>query len=115
MFRLFNTAPKKKAIYVAPLKALAKERLRDWKVRLKAIGKTAVELTGDYTADIRSLMAADVLVTTPEKWDGISRNWQHRSYVQDVGLVIIDEIHLLGQDRGPVLEVIVSRMRFIAS
>lgn len=28
-----------------------------------------------------------------------------------VGLVIIDEIHLLGADRGPILEVIVSRMR----
>lgn len=31
-----------------------------------------------------------------------------------MGLVIMDEIHLLGLDRGPVLEVIVSRMRFIA-
>lgn len=27
----------------------------------------------------------------------------------------MDEIHLLGQERGAVLEVIVSRMRFIAS
>jgi activating signal cointegrator complex subunit 3 len=34
--------------------------------------------------------------------------------VSDVALVIIDEIHLLGQDRGPVIEVIVSRMRYIA-
>lgn len=29
--------------------------------------------------------------------------------------MILDEIHLLGEDRGPVLEVIVSRMRYIAS
>ena len=29
--------------------------------------------------------------------------------------VIIDEIHLLGADRGPTLEVIASRMRFIAA
>ena len=28
-----------------------------------------------------------------------------------VALLIIDEIHLLGADRGPILEVIVSRMR----
>jgi replicative superfamily II helicase len=42
-----------------------------------------------------------VVTTTPEKWDGISRNWQQRDYVQKVGLVIIDEIHLLGEDRGP--------------
>jgi replicative superfamily II helicase len=34
---------------------------------------------------------------------------------QQVGLIIIDEIHLLGEDRGPILEVIVSRMRFVAS
>jgi replicative superfamily II helicase len=31
--------------------------------------------------------------------------------VPQVGLLIIDEIHLLGADRGPILEVIVSRMR----
>ncbi len=30
-------------------------------------------------------------------------------------VLIIDEIHLLGNDRGPVLEVIVSRTNFIAS
>ncbi len=29
--------------------------------------------------------------------------------------MIIDEIHLLGADRGPVLEVIVSRMRYVAA
>ncbi len=30
-------------------------------------------------------------------------------------LLVIDEIHLLGDERGPVLEVIVSRTNFIAS
>ena len=29
--------------------------------------------------------------------------------------MIIDEIHLLGGDRGPILEIIVSRMNYIAS
>jgi len=45
--------------------------------------------------------------------DGISRSWQTRHYVKDVALIVIDEIHLLGEDRGPVLEVIVSRTNFI--
>lgn len=35
--------------------------------------------------------------------------------MRDVGLVVIDEVHLLGEERGPVLEVIVSRMRFIST
>ena len=76
--------------------------------------KSVLELTGDNTPDLLALKNADILITTPEKWDGISRNWQHRSYVSDVALVVIDEIHLLGSDRGPVIEVIVSRMRYIA-
>lgn len=60
--------------------------------------------------DIRAIRNSRVIVTTPEKWDGISRSWQTRKYVQDVSLIVIDEIHLLGEDRGPVLEVIVSRL-----
>ncbi|KAJ6360310.1 hypothetical protein OIU76_016416 [Salix suchowensis] len=74
-----------------------------------------VEMTGDYTPDLMALLSADIIISTPEKWDGISRNWHSRSYVTKVGLVILDEIHLLGADRGPILEVIVSRMRYISS
>ena len=36
------------------------------------------------------------------------------TWFQAVSLIIIDEIHLLGEDRGPVLEVIVSRTNFIS-
>ncbi|KAG7251164.1 hypothetical protein CRUP_001978 [Coryphaenoides rupestris] len=80
MFRVFNQYPGSKVVYIAPLKALVRERIEDWK-----------------------------------KWDGVSRSWQNRSYVQNVAILIIDEIHLLGEDRGPVLEVIVSRTNFISS
>ncbi|KAK3734227.1 hypothetical protein QZH41_012947, partial [Actinostola sp. cb2023] len=76
---------------------------------------TVIELTGDVTPDSRAISQADVIVTTPEKWDGISRSWQTRNYVKAVKLLVIDEIHLLGGDRGPVLEVIVSRSNFISS
>lgn len=103
-------------VYIAPMKALVRERIKDWKVRLESrLNRRVVELTGDVTPDARAIGAADVIVTTPEKWDGISRSWQTRNYVRSVALIIIDEIHLLGEDRGPVLEVIVSRTNFIAS
>ncbi|XP_033213736.1 activating signal cointegrator 1 complex subunit 3 [Belonocnema kinseyi] len=116
MFRVFKQFPDQKVVYIAPLKALVRERIKDWKVRLEQqLGKTVVELTGDVSPDIRQISNASVIVTTPEKWDGISRSWQTRNYVRKVGLIIIDEIHLLGEDRGPVLEVIVSRTNFIAS
>ncbi|KAF2598132.1 hypothetical protein F2Q68_00012454 [Brassica cretica] len=116
MLRLFSTQPDMKVVYIAPLKAIVRERMKDWKKHLVApLGKEMVEMTGDYTPDLVALLSADIIISTPEKWDGISRNWHTRSYVKKVGLVILDEIHLLGADRGPILEVIVSRMRYISS
>ncbi|XP_048349860.1 activating signal cointegrator 1 complex subunit 3 [Sphaerodactylus townsendi] len=116
IFRVFNNYPMSKAVYIAPLKALVRERIEDWKIRIEEkLGKKVVELTGDVTPDMRSIAQADLIVTTPEKWDGVSRSWQNRSYVQKVSILIIDEIHLLGDERGPVLEVIVSRTNFISS
>jgi len=62
------------------MKALTKERVNDWTQRLgKVLNKKVLELSGDFTPDIDALKHADVLVTTPEKWDGISRHWHHRS------------------------------------
>ena len=72
-------------------------------------------MTGDTAPDMKAVASADIIVTTPEKWDGISRSWQTRTYVKDVSLLVIDEIHLLGDERGPVLEVIVSRTNFISA
>ncbi|XP_037079390.1 activating signal cointegrator 1 complex subunit 3-like [Pollicipes pollicipes] len=116
MLRVFGKTPRQKVVYIAPMKALVRERMADWRGRLQgSLGLRLVELTGDVTPDARAIQQADVIVTTPEKWDGISRSWQTRDYVRDVALIIIDEIHMLGEDRGPVLEVIVSRTNFISS
>jgi antiviral helicase SLH1 len=116
MWWAFREKPGSKVVYIAPMKALVRERVQDWTRRLtQQMGLKLVELTGDNTPDTRTIRNADIIVTTPEKWDGISRSWQTRSYVQQVSLVIIDEIHLLGGERGPILEIIVSRMNYIAS
>jgi antiviral helicase SLH1 len=116
MWWAFREKPGSKVVYIAPMKALVRERVQDWGKRLAGpMGLRLVELTGDNTPDTRTIRDADIIITTPEKWDGISRSWQTRGYVRQVSLVIIDEIHLLGGDRGPILEIIVSRMNYIAS
>ncbi|EFY99022.1 SEC63/Brl and DEAD/DEAH box helicase domain protein [Metarhizium robertsii] len=116
MWWAFRERPKSKVVYIAPMKALVRERVKDWGKRLaQPLGLKIVELTGDNTPDTRTIKDADIIITTPEKWDGISRSWQTRGYVRQVSLVIIDEIHLLAGDRGPILEIIVSRMNYISS
>lgn len=116
MWWAFRERSGSKVVYIAPMKALVRERVKDWGSRLtRQLGLKLVELTGDNTPDTRTIRDADIIITTPEKWDGISRSWQTRGYVRQVSLVIIDEIHLLGGDRGPILEIIVSRMNYIAA
>lgn len=50
-----------------------------------------------------------MLVLTPEKWDVVTRKSVDSPLVKTVRLLIIDEIHLLHDDRGPVIETIVAR------
>ncbi|CUM62782.1 uncharacterized protein PRCAT00000340001 [Priceomyces carsonii] len=116
MWHAFKEFPGSKVVYIAPMKALVRERVEDWKKRICNNTKfKLVELTGDSTPDAKDVKQADIVITTPEKFDGISRNWQTRKFVQEVSLVIMDEIHLLASDRGPILEMIVSRMNYISS
>ncbi|KAK9450289.1 Sec63 Brl domain-containing protein [Limtongia smithiae] len=115
MFWAYKTYPKSKVVYVAPMKALVRERVDDWRTRLEPAGIRVVELTGDSAPDARSIRQSDVIITTPEKFDGITRNWKTRKFVQEVSLIIMDEIHLLASERGPILEMIVSRMNYVST
>lgn len=47
-------------------------------------------------------------ITTPEKWDAVTRK-EEKSFVEDFRLILIDEVHILGEKRGSTLEVIVNR------
>ncbi|XP_030527383.2 DExH-box ATP-dependent RNA helicase DExH12-like [Rhodamnia argentea] len=106
-----------RVVYIAPMEALAKERFRDWNSKFgrDGLGMKVVELTGETATDLKLLEKGQIIISTPEKWDALSRRWKQRKHVQQVSLFIIDELHLIGGQGGPVLEVVVSRMRYIAS
>ncbi|KAI0200103.1 Sec63 Brl domain-containing protein [Astrocystis sublimbata] len=98
-----------KIVYIAPLKALVQEQVGNFGARLKPYGITVSELTGDRQLTKQQVTETQIIVTTPEKWDVITRKATDLTYTNLVRLIIIDEIHLLHDDRGPVLESIVSR------
>lgn len=64
-----------------------------------------VELTGDSAADLKLLEKGNIICATPENWDMLSRRWKVRKNVQNTALFIIDEMHLIGGAKGPVMEV----------
>lgn len=98
-----------KIVYIAPLKALVQEQVGNFGNRLAPYGIKVSELTGDRQLTKQQIAETQIIVTTPEKWDVITRKATDLSYTNLVRLICIDEIHLLHDDRGPVLESIVSR------
>lgn len=98
-----------KIVYIAPLKALVQEQVGNFGKRLEPFGIRVAELTGDRQLTKQQISETQIIVTTPEKWDVITRKATDLSYTNLVRLIIIDEIHLLHDDRGPVLESIVAR------
>jgi pre-mRNA-splicing helicase BRR2 len=84
--------------------------VKNFSNRLKDFGVTVRELSGDSSLSRQQIAETQLIVTTPEKFDIILRQGEGRAFTQLVKLVIIDEIHLLHDERGPVLESIVARI-----
>lgn len=103
-----------KVLYLVPLRALASEKYEDFQAYSKLTkrdgGKIRVGIsTGDLDSRTSWLGDYDIVVTTNEKCDSLLR---HRSpWMEAVSLVIVDEVHLIGNDRGPTLEVAIARLR----
>ena len=98
-----------KIIYVAPMRSLVQEMVGSFGKRLAPFNLKVGELTGDHQLSREEIAQTQVIVCTPEKWDIITRKSGDRTYTQLVKLMIFDEIHLLHDDRGPVLEALVAR------
>ena len=99
-----------KVIYIAPMKALIKEIVGYFSQRLESYGVTVQELSGDVNLSNYEISNTNIIVTTPEKYDIITRKAGQRTFIEKVKLIIIDEIHLLHDIRGSVLESIISRI-----
>ncbi len=112
-----NPCRNQRIIYISPLKALCQQILVDWKAKFGAMGLKVVEVTGDTGNDtmsgVRRLASANLILTTPEKWDSLTRmGSEHTFLIGSVKLVLIDEVHMLGEeDRGSTLEMIITRMK----
>lgn len=108
-----------KAVYIAPMKSLAAEVAAKFAAALTPLGVSVSELTADIPLSKKDLEGIHVLVTVPEKLDLLTRSAAQSAsaasadggegFLSLVKLIVIDEIHLLNEDRGPVLEALVAR------
>lgn len=102
---------KKKAVYIVPLKALASEKYRDFLTKYKHLCKIAVS-TGDLDSEEKDLKYYDLIICTAEKFDSFFRH--SAQWLNDIGTIIVDEVHLLNDpERGPTVEIIITMSKML--
>ena len=101
----------RKAAWLVPQRSLTDEldrELEQWRRE----GLRVERLSGEYQVDIQRVRDADLWVATTEKFEAMCRASSLREALTEVGCLIVDEIHLLGDpERGPVLEALLARVR----
>lgn len=100
-----------KALYIAPLKALASEKYNDFKKKYEALGIKVGIATGDLDSPSKYLDRYQILIATAEKVDSILRNkagW----LINSLSVIVLDEIHFIDDEsRGPTLEILTARIK----
>ncbi|MDD3042728.1 MAG: ATP-dependent DNA helicase [Methanosarcinaceae archaeon] len=100
-----------KALYIVPLRALASEKFRHFQAFSELGVKVGIS-TGDYDRRDEGLGSNDIIVATSEKTDSLLRN--ETAWMQEISVVVADEVHLIDSpDRGPTLEVTLTKLRRI--
>jgi len=100
----------KKVLYTSPLVALAFEKYEEFSKFFNEY-KVAISVS-DFDSSDPWLQNYDLIVATNEKVESLIRHGAE--WIRDVGLLILDEIHLLTDiSRGPTLEILITKMRKI--
>ena len=109
---LRTMAAGKRVVYITPLRALSAQVERDLDETFAPLGFSASVLygaAGVESGDAETLREDKVVVATPEKLDFALRN--DPSILDDVGLVVLDEGHMLGPSEREVrYEALVQRL-----
>lgn len=112
-------------VYVAPLKALAEQKLHEFNAIAAALashGGRRIKIsisTGDYRVsedmpDSPPDEAAEVLICTPERLDVVLRDPRNHPWAASVDTYVLDEFHILGQPtRGARYEALVTRLLMV--
>ena len=114
ILRSIKTDPQSKIVYIGPMDAICRQKYKYFNELFEPFHKKVALLTGQTTMDLKLLEKSDLIVSSPENWDVLSRRWKQRKAVQNVTVLIVDELHLMSYGNS-VLEVITSRMRYMAT
>jgi helicase len=99
---------RKKAVYIAPMRALVSEKYEEFKNAYPYL-KIAMSI-GDLDSLDAWLSGYDIIMVSTEKFDSLIRHGI--GWLADVGCIVLDEVHMLGDpERGTLLEVLITKLK----
>jgi len=102
----------KRVLIVTPLRALSAQTERTFRQTFSPLGFSVSSLygaSGLSAGDEDALRSMDVIIATPEKLDFALRN--DASLIDDIGLVVLDEGHLIGPTEREIrYEILVQKL-----
>ncbi len=105
---------KGRCLYIAPLKALASEKYRDFTKKYASLGIKVGIAIGDLDSPSTYLKNYDLIIATAEKVDSLLRS-RSEWLVSNLAVVVFDEIHVMGDpSRGATLEILATRIKLMS-
>ncbi len=102
----------KRVLIVTPLRALSAQTERTFRQTFSPLGFSVSSLygaSGLSAGDEDALRSMDIIIATPEKLDFALRN--DASLIDDIGLVVLDEGHLIGPTEREIrYEILVQKL-----
>ena len=82
------------SVFLPVKDALAENCYADWHSKFSGLGLKVVILTGETGTGLKLLAKGNVIISTPEKGNVLSRRWKKRKNVQNIHLYIVDELEV---------------------
>jgi helicase len=97
----------KKAVYIAPMKALVGEKYREFSEAYPFV-KCSMS-TGDLDSTDQRLADSQMIFVSTEKFDSLMRHGI--GWLGSIGCIVFDEVHMIGEgQRGPTLEMLMTKL-----
>ena len=104
----------RKVVYIVPLRALATEKYHEFREKYEPLGIRIALSIGDLDSSDHWLAKFDLIIVTSEKFDSLLRHGI--PWLDQIGLVVVDEIHLLNDaGRGPTLEITITKLKALVN
>ncbi len=104
-------AKSKKAVYIAPMRALVKEKYDEFRRAYPYI-RTVMSI-GDLDANDNWLSSYQMIFVSTEKFDSLIRHGI--DWLPSVGCIVFDEVHMMDDtSRGPTLELLITKLATIS-